>query len=78
LWLQNVPNFTYIYFHVGNDDEDTEGCILVGGSCDSWETGGGRVRYSTHAYGRFYEKVVGAARAARLEVEIIDRDREET
>lgn len=30
LELQNVPNFKYIYIHIGNDDDDTDACILVG------------------------------------------------
>lgn len=29
LWLQNVPGFTFVYLHVGNDDDDTEGCPLT-------------------------------------------------
>lgn len=28
LWLQNVPNFTYVYIHKGNTDDHTDGCIL--------------------------------------------------
>lgn len=34
LWLQDVPNYQYIYIHKGNTDEHTEGCILVANTCD--------------------------------------------
>jgi len=30
LEIQNVPDFNYVYIHVGNDDDHTDGCILLG------------------------------------------------
>lgn len=29
-WLNDVPLFTYIYYHPGIDDDDSEGCGLTG------------------------------------------------
>lgn len=28
LWLQDVPNFNWIYLHYGNTDDNTDGCLL--------------------------------------------------
>ncbi len=30
LWIRNVPDFEWIYFHIGNDEDDTYGCVLWG------------------------------------------------
>jgi len=30
LHIIGVPNFKYILFHIGNDEEDTAGCVLPG------------------------------------------------
>lgn len=55
LWLLDVPNFEYIYIHVGNKNEDTEGCILVGTSLSiDFKS----VINSTVAYTRLYKKVM--------------------
>ena len=30
LHVREVPNFKWILIHIGNDDDDTDGCLLVG------------------------------------------------
>ena len=61
LWLQDVPNFEWVYVHLGNTDEDTAGCILVGYSCSiDAISGGGTIGRSTEAYKDLYKKVVAA------------------
>lgn len=73
LWLQDVPGFDWIYYHVGNFDSDTEGCILVGSRA---VTTPGRMALleSVPAYETFYKAVIDAAEAGELWTTIIDRD----
>lgn len=56
LWVRNVPNFEYILIHIGNTDENTAGCLLVGETCDV----NGVVGRSTNAYKKMYTKVLAA------------------
>jgi hypothetical protein len=61
LWLQNVPGFEYILIHIGNDDDDTAGCLLVGYSCNlDSRNGGGTIGRSTEAYKDLYKLVIEA------------------
>ena len=57
LWLQDVPNFTWIYIHYGNYDYNTEGCILVGSSADLNRD---MVGNSISTYKKLYAKVAKA------------------
>ncbi len=57
LWLQDVPDFQFIYIHVGNKDDDTDGCLLVGDGQISNVTERGTVTTSVAAYRRLYEQI---------------------
>lgn len=57
LELQDVPGFSYVYIHVGNDDDDTDACILVGDTANNNQHYSGFIGQSADAYRRLYEKV---------------------
>lgn len=54
LWLQDVPNFTWIYLHCGESDDHTDGCILTGDWARQNVTTAGRLKNSAAAYQRLY------------------------
>lgn len=60
LWLQDVPGFTFIYMHVGNKDDDSEGCILTGDGQVQNVTEQGQVSSSVSAYTRLYKAIIRA------------------
>jgi len=79
LELQGVPNFTYIYIHIGNDDDDTSGCLLVGTSVTGGVDINCKLTNSTGAYERLYKKVLVAmqsnavrGRDEQVTIKIID------
>lgn len=54
LWLRDVPNFEYVLIHIGNNDDDTAGCILVGNQANNTDVSDGFVSDSRRAYERIY------------------------
>lgn len=57
--LQNVPGFEWVYIHIGNTDDDTEGCLLVGYSGNRVK-GENTVSKSGAAYSALYKKITAA------------------
>ena len=70
LWLRDVPGFEYILIHIGNFDEDTAGCLLVGSAARLMPQK--KLEESTEAYRKLYQLVVDYALVGGLEVEVID------
>lgn len=75
LHILDVPGFEWIYFHIGNTEKHSAGCILVASRARVDAGARITIQASTEAYERFYRRVVDAAAAGTLEVEIRDHDR---
>ncbi len=54
LWLQDVPNFEWVYLHPGNSHKDTSGCILPNYTADTSNFRGGN---SVSAYLDLYKPI---------------------
>lgn len=76
LMLENVPNYSNVYIHVGNSHEDSEGCILVGNiSANPMQTNL-PLQQSVGAYKTFYREISRClANGDEVWIEIEDCDR---
>ena len=68
LELVDVPGFTDILIHVGNVDDDTAGCLLVGQGASL--KGRYSVTSSVIAYRALYRRVIDQCYAGNLYIEI--------
>lgn len=66
LWIRNIPKFKYVYLHIGNTEEHTDGCPLVGNRLTS-NTYGKKAFCgdSKRAYVALYKKIVAAITSGR-------------
>jgi hypothetical protein len=56
--VMDVPNFEYILLHIGNWEDQTSGCLLLGNSVKQNVTGSGMVIESKIAYFRVYPLIM--------------------
>lgn len=54
LHVTGVPGFKWILIHIGNDDDDTAGCILVGNDANNVNVKQGYISDSKRAYLALY------------------------
>ena len=72
--ILDVPNFDYVLIHIGNDDDDTAGCLLVGRNCVT-SPGAFSVGNSTGAYIELYNRVIDEVSAGNATITFEDNDR---
>lgn len=72
IWLQDVRGFSWVYIHIGNFPDDTEGCVLVAMKARKHS-----IVSSTKAYKRIYPEVVKMIRDKGCQIVIKDDDSDE-
>lgn len=55
--IKEIPNYSYVYIHIGNNIGDTSGCILVGNSYELID-GDYELRKSKKAYISLYKMLI--------------------
>lgn len=73
LWLQDVPDFTWVYIHMGSNDDHTSGCILVGDGVMQNTSRAGQLFDTEAAYKRVYP-VIASTLQAGMKVTITIND----
>lgn len=69
LEIKAIPNFSHVYFHIGNYFSETAGCPLLGDIYKLYD-GEYAVFDSRKAYMRFYELLVDAVARGEVKVAI--------
>jgi len=55
--ITNVKDFKSVYIHIGNVDEDTDACLIIGDTANNNNVSTGEITTSTVCFKRFYEEV---------------------
>jgi hypothetical protein len=72
LEIKDIPDFKWVLFHLGNTDENSAGCVLVGSTQQDLDVSkDGFISNSKLAYTNFYPKVADALdRGEKVTLEI--------
>ena len=67
--IKEIPNYSYVYIHIGNNFGDTAGCLLVG---KNWELveGDYELRRSRKAYLSLYKLLVERMTKEKVFIEV--------
>lgn len=65
--ILDIPNYKYVYIHIGNNFGDTAGCLLVGDSYTYIEEDF-ELRRSKTAYTRLYMQLIEAVKQGEAEL----------
>jgi hypothetical protein len=72
--VMNVPDFEYILIHIGNTDDDTDGCLVVGNI--AYTRNRLKNGSSLDAYKDLYNLIIDSVIAGNATIEYIDRDQQ--
>ena len=76
IWIQDVPNFKWIYIHAGNHEGQTDGCILVGYGAMAARHNDMKTIRSRDAYESIAKDIFRVLKEGeQVDLEIVDRDR---
>lgn len=67
--IKDIPNYSYVYIHIGNNFGDTAGCLLVG---QNWEliAGDYELRQSRKVYLSLYMRLIEMMAREKVFIEI--------
>jgi uncharacterized circularly permuted ATP-grasp superfamily protein len=76
IMLKDVPNYVGVYMHIGNKDDHTDACLLMGDNANNNSIGDGEIQNSTNCFKRFYKELYPHLKAGgRAWIEIRDESK---